>query len=334
MDNVTHTLTGLALARSGLNRLSPRATLLLLISANAPDIDIVALARGPLNYFEAHRGYTHSLICLPVLAAVCVVVGAVLGWRRLPWITAWLLCCIGVASHLLLDWTNSYGIRLLLPFSSRWLHLDLNGLYDIWILVILAFAAMWPLFSGLVSREIGARSSKGRSSAIAALSFFLLFDLGRAALHSRTISELQALLWDGAAPVSTAALPESFSPFRWRSVVETSAAYHLLDTEAFVQLDPPRAEVFYKPELTQALQVAKTTEPFRFLIYFSRFPVWSQQPVVIGTGEGQRVALTDLRFGTPDAGSFHSIALENDKHMLLGSWFTFGSGQSLGWGHE
>ena len=100
MDNVTHSLTGLALARAGLDRFSPRATLLLLLSANAPDCDIVALARGQLAYLEAHRGYTHSLLFLPVLALVCVLVTAAVYREKLPWVRAWALCVIGLSSHL------------------------------------------------------------------------------------------------------------------------------------------------------------------------------------------------------------------------------------------
>src|ERR1700761_8861250 len=106
MDNITHSLTGLALARAGLNRLCPRATLLLILSANAPDADIVSIAGGPLKHFEIHRGYTHSLIGLPFMAALSVLVVAAIYRQKLPWLRAWLLCCAGVASHLLLDWTN------------------------------------------------------------------------------------------------------------------------------------------------------------------------------------------------------------------------------------
>src|SRR3954454_13289676 len=162
MDNVTHSLTGLALARAGLDRCCPRATLLLLLSANAPDCDILSLTQGQLAYLEAHRGYTHSLLLAPVMALVCVVVTAALYREKLPWLKAWLVCLIGLSSHLLLDLTNSYGIRLLIPFSSRWFHFDLNALYDWNILVVLAIAALWPLFSRLVSGEIGDRPRAGR----------------------------------------------------------------------------------------------------------------------------------------------------------------------------
>ncbi len=52
MDNLTHTLTGLALSRAGLNRWYTRPALVLMLAANIPDIDIVTIAGGPLTYFS------------------------------------------------------------------------------------------------------------------------------------------------------------------------------------------------------------------------------------------------------------------------------------------
>ena len=98
---MSHSLTGLNdWLRAGLNRLTPRATLLLMLSANIPDIDIAALGKSQFAYLEVHRGPTHSLVAMPVLAAVCVTVVAAIYRQRLPWVQAWLVCCIGVASHL------------------------------------------------------------------------------------------------------------------------------------------------------------------------------------------------------------------------------------------
>jgi len=51
MDNLTHTLTGLALSQAGLNRWYARPGLLLIVAANIPDIDIVTITRGAFNYF-------------------------------------------------------------------------------------------------------------------------------------------------------------------------------------------------------------------------------------------------------------------------------------------
>ncbi|MGH9654381.1 MAG: metal-dependent hydrolase, partial [Bryobacteraceae bacterium] len=209
MDNLTHSLIGLVLARAGLNRFSPCATLLLLISANIPDIDIVALGWGPLRYFEIHRGYTHSLVGLPLMALLSVLLTAALCRRKLPWFRAWLICVAGVGSHLLLDWTNDYGIRLLLPFSSRWFALDLNSLVDVVILCALAIAAIWPLLAHLVGAEIGERKKRpaGRRIAIAALVFVVLFDGGRAVLHARAEAQLWSRLYQNVLPLRTAALP-------------------------------------------------------------------------------------------------------------------------------
>lgn len=328
MDNLTHSLTGLALARAGLDRWCPRATLLLLLSANAPDCDIVALSRGQLAYLEVHHGYTHSLAGLPLMALVCVVVTAALYRERLPWAKAWLVCAIGVTSHLLLDLTTSYGVRLLIPFSSRWFHLDLNALYDWSILLVLASAAIWPLFSRLVSGEIGERTGAGPGIARFALLFLLLFDAARAALHERAVEKLESRLYDGLPPVSAAALPLPLNPFRWNGIVETAGAYLAMPVDTGNPLDTENAALFYKPPLTQALQNARRTEPFRFFLYFARFPVWSQQPVVWKEAEARRIELSDLRFGTPGTGNFHCIAIEDAAGRVLESWFTYGNGRS------
>ncbi|MGH9581329.1 MAG: metal-dependent hydrolase, partial [Bryobacteraceae bacterium] len=315
MDNLTHSLTGLALARAGLDRFSPHATLLLLISANIPDIDIVALVRGPLCYLEVHRGYTHSILFLPLMALLSVLATAAICRQRLPWLNAWLLCVAGVASHLLLDWTNSYGIRLLLPFSSRWFYLDLNSLTDFVILAVLLLAALWPFLSRLVAAEIGERGKRpaGRRMAVFALVFFALFDASRAILHARAVGQLASRLYEDAPPLRAAALPNPVNPFVWRGVVETRRAYRVLNVNTLGEIDPASAQVFYKPALTPPLRTAEAAAPFRYFLYFARFPVWSVEPVTTLAWEGTRLELSDLRFGTLAHTSFRCIAVENKQ---------------------
>jgi inner membrane protein len=332
MDNVTHSLTGLALSRAGLDRFCPRAVWLLLLSANAPDVDIVVAPQGAFRYLEVHRGYTHSLIVMPFLAALAVVVVAAISRKRLPWLRAWLLCVAGLASHLLLDWTNSYGVRLCLPFSSRWFHLDLNSLFDTWILAVLLFAAIWPVFSRLVNREIGEqRAPTGRPIAIFALVFFALFDIGRAALHNRALAELESRLYDGLPPIQAAALPDPFNPLRWTAVVETPGTFRLSTIDPLGQLNLEDAATFYKPPVTPSLEAARRIDPFRYFLYFSRFPAWSIMPLIGATTRGTRLDLTDLRFGTPGSGSFHCVAYENQLNQVIEKRFTYGSGADLGW---
>ncbi len=158
MDNLTHSLTGLMLSRTGLNRWYPRADLVLIVAANIPDIDILAIARGPLYYFEQHRGITHSFAALPVMAFLPVLLACAIGRTMRGWAAAWGISIIGVLSHLLLDLTNTYGVRLLYPFSSQWFHLDLNNLFELLIWAVLLLGWLGPLMGKLVNSEIGAKS--------------------------------------------------------------------------------------------------------------------------------------------------------------------------------
>src|SRR5262245_35190376 len=114
MDNLTHTLTGLMLSRAGLNIWCPRATPVLILAANAPDIDVIStFFGGSTEYLHHHRGFTHGLVMAPAMAALAVLVaGLAVRGRKMQWCRAFLVALIGVLSHLLMDWTNIYGIRL------------------------------------------------------------------------------------------------------------------------------------------------------------------------------------------------------------------------------
>ncbi|HEX5484281.1 MAG TPA: metal-dependent hydrolase, partial [Terriglobia bacterium] len=64
MDNLTHTLVGIALGQAGLKRKSRYAMLALIIGSNLPDADIVTALHGGVDYLKNHRGITHSLLGL------------------------------------------------------------------------------------------------------------------------------------------------------------------------------------------------------------------------------------------------------------------------------
>ena len=71
MDNVCHTLLGVAVARTGLGRKTALATATAAVAANLPDIDVlVFLTDVPSVAFR--RGITHGLpaqVLLPILCA-------------------------------------------------------------------------------------------------------------------------------------------------------------------------------------------------------------------------------------------------------------------------
>ena len=257
MDNLTHTLTGLALSRAGLNRFYARPDLLLMIAANIPDIDMLSLLGGPLTALDVHRGWTHSLLMWPVMAAIPALLVMALSRSAKGWAGAYALSLMGVASHLLFDWTNIYGIRLLFPFSPAWLHLDLNAIVDVWIWVVLLLAWIGPMLGRLVSSEIGARPGAGRGLPIFALLFIVVFCCGKILLHQRALAVLNARIYDGAAPAGVAAFPTEANPLAWTGWVETENRAIRYNWSLASEFDPGSGTVFYKPEPSPALEAAR-----------------------------------------------------------------------------
>jgi inner membrane protein len=297
MDNLTHTLTGLMLSRAGLNRFSPRPGLVLMLAANIPDIDAICLIGGPLSYLHYHRWYTHSIAMAPLMAILPVLLACALERSTKAWKPAYLISLIGVASHLLLDWTNAYGIRLLLPFSSSWLHLDTTNVVDLWIWFILLAAFLGPMLGGLVSSEIGAKPGTGRGTAIVALILLLGYDYGRFLLHQRAVAELDNRVYSGQSPRVVAAFPTGpANPVTWAGWVRTSDRSIHLPINLLQSFDPDAGASFYEPPPSGAIEAAKNTPVFRGFLDFALYPLWKLTPVAEPEG-ATRVDLSDWRFG-------------------------------------
>ena len=150
MDNLTHSLLGLAAAKSGLDRLSPRATTLCVLAANSPDADIVILLFGDRwTFLQHHRGITHAIVGvvgLAILLPLLFFLGdrIISKIRRRPpevRLKGLLLASLLVTlTHPILDWTNSYGIRPFLPWDSYWIYGDLVFIVDPFIWLVLGTA--------------------------------------------------------------------------------------------------------------------------------------------------------------------------------------------------
>lgn len=323
MDNLTHSLTGLMLSQAGLNRFYPRATLVLILSANAPDIDFVTIARGPLFYFEQHRGITHSIAAAPVMALLPVLLACIIGKTMRGWAAAWAISLVGVASHLLLDWTNVYGIRLLLPFSAQWLHLDLINLFDLIVWAALLVGWLAPMFGKLVSGEIGSRSGTGRGWAIFALSFFLLYDCGRFLWHQRAVEILNSRLYQGGPPIQVAAFPAAgVSPLEWQGWIERPEFVEHFDLNVTQQFDPTSGRILYKAPPGPAIDAARHAKPVAVFLRFAQYPLWSIMPAPNPEG-AREVEVTDWRL------PFGATAVVDASNRLISASFHYGAGQII-----
>lgn len=327
MDNLTHTVIGLFLARAGARRWTPQATAILLVASNAPDIDVLSGIAGPLAYLHYHRGLTHALAAMPVMALLSVVAVRLAGRKPLYWPGAMAAGMLGVTAHLLLDWTNIYGERLLLPFSGRWLRLDSTSVVDLWIWAIAAVALAGPFLARVVGSEIASKTVKprhhGRGAAVFALAAIMALDCGRLVLHGRAVAMLDSRIYQEGSPTRVAALPNPFNPLRWRGLVETPSFYAVADLDVTGDFDPTRALILYKPDADPALDAAARTPVFRQFLQFNQYPLWRVTPAPTLEG-GKLVELFDLRFGTPSVPGFQATALLDAQLRVVNASFHFG----------
>lgn len=271
MDNLTHTLFALTIARTPLSRAGRGTTAALVLASNAPDVDIAALAGGTLKYLQWHRGPTHGpigVVGLGIVTAALVWSGRRISDRRrtTEWTPAdrppgdasfqmlFAVSIVGGLLHVLMDLPTSYGTRLLSPFDWHWFSIDIMPIVDIYLLVGLA--------AGLI---FGQRSAAARSRNATIVLTLMAANYGvRLVSHDRALSLVPRVFgptlpqpcsgapplhhgpldrWPRSTPVvltpqsgtrcfvEAAAMPTYGSPFQWRIVTQFSNAYELKDVD-------------------------------------------------------------------------------------------------------
>jgi inner membrane protein len=304
MDNLTHSLVGLTAARAGLERLSPGATILCVLAANAPDSDIVVLAFGDRwTLLQHHRAITHSIVGVIGLAVVLPLIfyGFDRLWSRYkdqPPQTKlkglMLASFIASATHPLLDWTNNYGIRFFLPWSQKWSYGDLVFIVDPYIWLILGGAVL------LLSIK-GARERWGRNIAYVAIALVFCYWILLAFAHSRAVArgnEEAAKMANGETVLRLAAMPRLANPFRWDCVFETDRAMYRFDLGLLS--DGAGNPVRYEkpgPELKPVVDYVSQQRPAQIFLGFARFPVLKLADP--GCTTRTLVRLADLRYTEP-----------------------------------
>jgi inner membrane protein len=340
LEPITHFLTGACMGRAGLNRKTALATLTLTLAAEAPDLDVLGRFRGPAFGFAHHRGFTHSFLGIVLMAAV--VVGFVyLVWRlrgrrltnpNLPprWGVLFLYACIAGLSHILLDFTNNYGVRPFWPFSEKWYSWDIVFIFEPVMFSCLLLGLIVPSFFALIDREIGARQRgpRGRISATLALIAVVLLWTVRDFEHRRAVNALAARTYQGADPARVSAYPSLTDPFHWYGVVETSNFFVLAPVNSLrPEVDPGTAddsklEIRYKPEETPITLAAKRSYLGRVYLDWAQYPITQTETL----GEGYIVHFQDLRFvqlpsllgrrGEPRRALGAGVELDHSLHVI------------------
>ena len=290
MDNLCHTLAGAAIGEAGLKGRTRFGNPALMIAANLPDIDVLVFLTGvPAVSFR--RGWTHGVLAQALLPLA--LAASLLAWDRWrprrdlagPPARAGMLIAIGyigVLSHVLLDYLNNYGVRLLMPFSSRWFYGDTLFIVDIWLWLILGAGVYW-------SRRLGRRTDARRALVVASIYVLLMFGSARA---SRQIVLDEWMVDHGAPPRALMVGPLPVTPLSRVVIVDAGDHY---ETSRFSWLSPhARSGAERWPKRTdRAVQAARELPAIRTLLGWSRFPYFDLER----EGSADRVTFTDLRFG-------------------------------------
>ncbi len=312
------------MGRAGLNRKTALATATLTLAAEAADLDVLSRFGGSAFGLNHHRGFTHSFLGVPLVAAA--VVGFMyLFWRlrgrktrdpNLPprWGLLFAFACLAGLSHILLDFTNNYGVRPFWPFSERWYSLDIVFIVEPVLLIVLTLGLILPALFSLINEEIGARNKdampKGRLAATVAVLAVVAYWGLRDYEHRRAVAVLQSRTYRGADAIRVSAYPYWVNPFRWYGVVETPAFFATMDVDSLnvhsmsPEVDPEaQMQIHYKPEETTVTLAAKKTYLGRVYLSWAQYAITEteelQNDLVASNRAAYLVRFSDLRYDYP-----------------------------------
>ena len=312
MEPITHLMTGACLARAGFNRRTAYATVAMTIAAELPDLDSLWAVDGPIAAFQHHRGWTHTFLGLPIEAAAFV--GSIYLFHRwttrrratppssrataappLRWGLLFLFTLVALLSHLMLDWTNNYGLRPFFPFNPKWYSGSIVFIFEPVLFTMLLVALIAPSLFGLIGSEVGARRQpfRGRGWAIAALVGMVALWGWRAQEKSKAL-QLVAAEDLGAEQLRLGISPYPITPFQWHVIVETPMSYRLAVVDTLTDsVSADSSNTFYKPPTTIATLIAKQTWLGEAYLDWSQFPLVTE---VARSSDPDDAGLTTVTF--------------------------------------
>ncbi len=217
VDSLTQFALGATIGTAVLGRrIGPRrAALAGGLLGTLPDLDVFLPFDGPIDSFVEHRGWTHSLF---VHALLAIPIGEGL-WRlfraRAPDLSrqrVWGAVLLILTTHALLDWTTTYGTRILWPLSDVPYALS-------WIFIIDPLYTLPLLVAVLGALIVGARWRGATRAASVALLLSTAY-LGWTGL-AQQIGEAkvrQALEAGGVMPEQVTMIPMPFNSLLWRGI--------------------------------------------------------------------------------------------------------------------
>ena len=363
MDPLAHTLAGAALAETRLGKVTPLAAPALILGSNLPDIDAVAMLVDRDLALAVRRGWTHGVLALVVLPVVLtlalLLLDRSLARRRgqEPRARAGPLLgisALAVASHSSLDWLNTYGVRLLMPFDGTWFYGDALFIVDAWVWLmlgapvvlarsatplgcaawtLLGLAATWLVvgFEGLpvgpkllwcagVAAIVWLRLStrwRQRTAPLATLCITATGLFLAFMVAGSQLAERQAAEWlaqRGNAPEEVMASPVPGNPLRRNIVAADGTRYRLLEVD-WLSAEPVRT---FAPPVDRG-DVGPIVQAALAAPQVRGLAAWIRFPAyrVEETEEGHRVSIFDVRYSWRAGNGFGTAVVELDRDLRV-----------------
>jgi len=318
------------MSAGGLRRRTGLATVTMVIGANLPDVDaIVYLTSDASTGLAFRRGWTHGVLAMAVLPVVLTgvmliiarVVEAYRGNRpakRAPLPVRasqlLLLSALSIWSHALFDLLNTYGVRLLMPFSGRWFYGDALFIIDPWVWAVLALGTAISLRRaravpvGAATATVMRRAERPARFAMGLVAAYIGAMLGTSTL-GRVFVEREATA-AGAPPSQHVMVgPLPLVPFQRNVVRALPGRYELGELTWSI---PPRYTMLQAPldanlDNAAVRAAARTPEVRRFFAW-TRFPFAE----IGGAGNGVAVRFEDARYSFRGGRSFASTTVVVD----------------------
>ncbi|QZY56575.1 metal-dependent hydrolase [Crassaminicella profunda] len=302
MDPITHGVIGLAIsAYSG----DPVAftnpvSLGCAIGAMSPDIDIIAKLKGDYVYLKHHRGISHSIPALFVLAGI-ITIGLSLFFAEFQLLRVFIWTLIGCISHTFFDILNSYGAKLFMPFTKKKSMIGILMLYDP-VITVLCFLLIFV---------------KEKTTALyigIAMSFFIYL-ISRWMMKQRAEKIVKNYYHHGYKVCSVNILPALMAYHKWDFIVSTKShnlvgQVNLLNGKIFER------KKFKIPE-DEDIQMFKETNMGKYFQDFT--PIYQ----VIKSEEMDNIVLKsiDLRYYLRNNFMHHATVIYDCEKNIVQSFF-------------
>lgn len=211
MDVVTHGMMGVVIAAPFAPQ-HPEAAVAFMMGSVLPDTDVVTRVLGKRTFLKCHQTFTHAL---PIIVAVSVAVHFALSMLGIRDYRVAAGFGLGMILHSFLDYSNTYGITLLAPFSRKRYSREWLFFIDLPVIVV-SVAALTVVCRSMLRDEI-----PGLWLAYSYAGFLMVYWILRIWLHRRA--------WRLSPQGTICLLPTAFTPWKFVGAGRQVDKVHLFD---------------------------------------------------------------------------------------------------------